>query len=239
MSKKVILGCVAAALAITIVAVAIVLGRLDRYVADEIEDYGSAETGTDVGVRGVDIAVTKGRGKIDRLTISNPKGFGTDYALRLDDVRLAVALSSVTSKVPVVTEAVVDGAHLNIEQRGEVTNLSAIQRHMNQAELPGTTPEEEGRITIDRFRLTNASVTLTSDLLDKPETIELKDIVVQGIGRNGGATYDEATEAVLNPILAAARSAARDRLREVATDSARKEVEKKASDKLKDLLDRD
>ena len=115
----------------------------------------------------------------------------------------------------------------------------AATRPSSPCSVATPTPEEEGRITIDRFRLTNASVTLTSDLLDKPETIELKDIVVQGIGRNGGATYDEATEAVLNPILAAARSAARDRLREVATDSARKELEKKASDKLKDLLDRD
>jgi hypothetical protein len=239
MSRKVMVGGVAVALVIAIVGVVLFLGRVDRYVAGEIEEYGGAATGTQVSVGGVDIAVTKGRGEIDRLTIANPQGFGTDYAVRLDNIRLAVALGSLTGKVPVVNEAVVDGAHFNIEQRGEATNLTTIQRNMKQTEPPATTrSEEEGRIRIDRFRLKNASVTLTSDLLDKPETFELKDIVVQDIGRDGGATYGEATEAVLTPILAAARSAAQDRLRQVATDSARQQVEKKARDKLKDLLDR-
>ena len=240
LSTKVIIGGVAAALVVAIVAVLLILGRLDRDVASAIEEYGSATTGTDVSVGGVDIAVTKGRGEIDRLTIGNPQGFSTDYAVRLNNVRLAVALSSLTSKVPIVSEAVVDGAQFNVEQRGDVTNLTSIKHHMTQAEEPATTtPEEEGRIAIDRFRLTNASVTLTSELLKRPETIELEDVVVQGIGRNGGATYGEATEAVLTPILAAARSAAHARLRQGATDAAREEVEKKASKKLKELLDRD
>ncbi len=239
MPRTIILGVVAGMLVVAIVAVTLMLGRVDRYVADAIEDYGSATTGTTVEVGDVDVAVTKGHGKIDRLTIGNPKGFDTDYALTLDDVRLAVALGSVTSKVPVVTEALVDGAHLNIEQHGESTNLSAIQRHMTRAEQAAPASEDERRIKIDRFRMTNASVTLTSELLDEPETLELKDIVVQGIGRDGGATYDEATEALLTPILAAARSAAQDRLRQVATDKARKELEKKAGKKLEELLERD
>lgn len=240
MSKKIILGGIGAVLVVAIGVAVLVVGRVDRYVAHKIKEYGSATTGTDVSVGGVDIAVTKGRGKIDRLTIANPQGFGTDYALMLNDVRLAVALSSLTSKVPVVSEAVVDGAHLNIEQHGQATNLSEIQNYMKRKEQPATTTSgEEGRITIERFRLTNASVTLTSELLKNPETLQLDDVVVQGIGRNGGATYTEATEAVLTPILAAGRAAAQARLRQVATDSARKEVEKKASEKLKDLLGHD
>jgi uncharacterized protein involved in outer membrane biogenesis len=194
-----------------------------------------------VSVGGVDIAVAKGSGKIERLTIANTLGFGTDHALMLADVRLAVALNSLTSKVPVVSEAVVDGAHLNIEQHGQATNLTAIQDYMKRKEQQPATKasEEEGRIMIERFRLTNATVTLTSELLNKPETIALDDVVVQGIGRNGGATYEAAPEAVLTPILAAARAAAQARLRQVAKDSARKEVEKKASEKLKDLLGHD
>ena len=240
MSKKVIVGAVGAALVVAIVVVVLVAGRVDRYVAQAIEGFGSATTGTDVNVGGVEIAVTKGRGEIERLTIGNPQDFATDYALQLNDVRLAIALTSLTSDVPVVSEAVVDGAHLNIEQRGEATNLSSIQRYMARKEEPAaTTPEDEGRITINRFRLTNATVTLTSELLERPETLELEDVVVQDIGRNGGATYSEAWEAVLTPILAVARSAAQDRLRRVATDAARKEVEKEAGEKLKELLDRD
>jgi uncharacterized protein involved in outer membrane biogenesis len=239
MGRKVILIGAAAVLVVAIVAVVQIAGRVDGYVARAIEDYGSAATGTNVNVGGVDIAVTQGRGNIGQLTVGNPQGFDTEYALKLDDVRLAVELSSLTGSVPVVSEAVVDGAHLNLEQRGDATNLTGIQQHMKQNEEPTeSTLGQEGRITIERFLLTNATVTLTSELLDAPETVELEDVVVQGIGRNGGATYDEATEALMTPILAAARSAAQDRVRKEATDAAREKVEEKAREKLEDLLDR-
>jgi uncharacterized protein involved in outer membrane biogenesis len=238
MGKVIVIG-VAAVVVAAVLAVVLVSGRVDGYVARAIEEYGSAATGTNVNVGGVDIAVAQGRGKIARLTVANPEGFDTDYAVRLEDVDLAVELGSLTGDVPVVKEAVVDGAHLNVEQRGDGTNVTAIQQYMKQNEEPAeSTTEEQGRITIERFRLTNASLTLTSELLNEPETIELEDVVVQGIGRNGGATYDEATEAIMTPILAAARSAAQDRLREEATDAAREKVKEKAREKLEGLLDR-
>jgi hypothetical protein len=245
MAKQIIFGVIGAAIVVAVIAVVVVVNRVDRYVADTVEDYGTATTGTGVSVGSVDIAVTEGRGALGRLTIDNPDGFETDYALRLDDIRLAVALSSIASNVPVVSDAVVDGAHLNVEQRGDATNLTEIQRHMTQTaeDTPQAEAEPEARIMIDRFRLTNASLTLTSDVLDQPETLELDDVVVEGIGRDrGGATYGEATEAVLTPILAAARTAAQDRLRDAAGDAVRdelrEEVEEEAGGRLRELLDR-
>jgi hypothetical protein len=137
---------------------------------------------------------------------------------------------------------VVDGAHLNAEQRGDATNVTQIQRYMTQPDTGATTaqPREQGRLIIDRFRLTNGRVTLTSDLLSKPEDLALDDVVVEGIGRSsGGATYSEATEAVLNPILRAARAALQNRLRDAAGDAARDEVKKKASERVQELLNRE
>ena len=64
--------------------------------------------------------------------------------------------------------------------------------------------------------------------------------VVDGIGRgSGGATYAQAAEAILGPILTAARSAPEERLRNAAADAAREAIEEEASEKLRDLLDRD
>jgi hypothetical protein len=213
--------------------------RLDGIVADAIERYGGAATGTEVDVGGVDIAVTEGRGELTRLTIGNPNGFETDYALRIDDIRLALDLGSLTGDVPVVSEVILDGAHVNAEQRGEATNLTDIQRY-----IEGTPSEsaggEQGRIIIDRFRLTNARVTITSELLEEPEELALRDVTVNGVGRtSGGATYGEAAEAVLTPIFAAARTAVQDRLRDEAADEAREEVEEEARERLEELLDRE
>lgn len=243
MSKKVILGAVGLVLVVAAVGVLVVVTQLDRMIGDAVESYGSATTGTDVSLGSVDIALSEGRGKLRGLTIANPDGFSTDYALRLEDIDLSLQLSSLTDDVPVITEALVDDAHLNVEQRGDASNVTAIQRHMSQSDaeqVPPAAGEEEGRIIIDRFRLTNARVTLTSELLSKPETIELDDVVVSGIGRqSGGATYGEATEAVLTPILAAARTAAQNRLRDAAVGAARDEVQDEVRDRLREALERD
>jgi hypothetical protein len=73
-----------------------------------------------------------------------------------------------------------------------------------------------------------------------PEELELDDVVVDGIGRSsGGATYTEATEAVLNPIVLAARAAVQNRLRDAAADAARDEVKEKVSERLEELLEKD
>jgi hypothetical protein len=249
MGKKVIFAATAVIVVAAAVAVTFFLNRLDGAVGDYIERYGRAATGTDVSVGGVDIALTAGTGTLSRLTIDNPDGFDTDYALRIDDSRLTLDLGSVASDVPIVTEVLLDGAHLNAEQRGDATNLTEIQRYMNgsSGEPPPDADTEEGRIIIDRFRLTNARVTLTSDYLGEPEELPLRDVVVDGIGRSaGGATYAEATEAILDPILAAARSAVQERLRNAAADAAREEIreeadeaKQEAGERLKELLERE
>lgn len=234
------------AIAVVVVIVAgigvFVVTQLDRRVAEAVETYGAAATGTSVDVGGVDVSLTEGSGRLRRLTIGNPEGFSSDYALRIEGIDLEVDLSSLAGEVPVIREIVVDDAHLNAEQRGRSTNLTDIQRYMSDSggAAEPAAGAEEGRIIIDRFRLTNARVTVASELSDDSEVLELDDVVVEDVGRAaGGATYSEATEAVLGPILAAARSAVEGRLRDAASDAAREEIEEETEERLRDLLDRD
>jgi uncharacterized protein involved in outer membrane biogenesis len=241
-ATKIAFGIVGVVLAVAVVAVVLVVTQVDRFVGNAVESYGRATTGTNVDVGGVDIALTQGRGELMGLTIGNPEGFTTDYALRLDRVQLALVLPSLSGDVLVIDEILVDAAHLNVEQHGDATNLTDIQRYMSrsaEAAPPAAEPDQEGRIIIDRFRLTNARVTLTSELLDEPETIVLDEVVVNGIGRDsGGATYTEATEAVLAPILAAGRGAAQERLRVAAAEAATEEVEEEVEEVEEDVRDR-
>jgi hypothetical protein len=86
---------------------------------------------------------------------------------------------------------------------------------------------------VERFRVRNARVLLTSEHLRTPEELPLRDIVVENIGSaTGGVPYSEAAEAMLLPILAAARSAAAERLRVAAvdavSDAAREELDEEA-----------
>jgi hypothetical protein len=248
-------GILIGALIVVAIATAIALRygaqRIDGVVADTVERYGRAVTGTDVDVDGVDVALSSGSAALAGLTIANPPGYETDYAVRIDRADVDLDVSSLAGDVPVVAELTLDGALINAEQRAAATNLTDIQHHATAAPAePAEAPSEEGRIVIDRFRLTNARVLVSSEYLAEPEELMLRDVVVNGIGSGTkGATYSEAAEAMLAPVLAAARDAARERLRTAAADaaasSARDKVQEEAdeareeiNERLDELLDR-
>jgi hypothetical protein len=231
-------------------------GRVDGVVASTVERYGSAVTGTDVNVDGVDLALTSGRAALTGVTVENPSGYETDYAVRVGTATVEVDVGSLASDVPVIKELVLDGALINAEQRDLASNLTDIQKHATSGS-GDESAGEPGRIVIERFRLRNARLLVTSDRLSAPEDLPLDDVVVGRIGSaTGGATYSEAAEAMLMPVLAAARTAATERLRVAAadavTEAARDELDDEAerlrretdearqdvSEKVEELLDR-
>jgi hypothetical protein len=225
--------------------------RLDGVVAEMVERYGRAVTGTDVDVRGVDLTLAAGRAELSNITIDNPDGYETDYAVHVDHANVALDVGSIADDVPVIEELTLDGALIHAEQREAATNLTDIQRHATAAPAqPSQSQGQPGRIVIERFKLTNARVQVTSEHLSKPEDLALRDVVVEGIGRgSGGATYAEAAEAMLSPVLTAAREAASERLRTAAADAAEAaareeareeadEVREEIKERLDELLDR-
>ena len=231
-------------LAVVAIGVALALrygaGRLDSAVVSTVERYGSAVTGTDVSVDGVDLALTVGRAHFTGLTIDNPKGYDTDYAVRIGTATVALDVGSLAGAVPVVKELELDGALINAEQRDAASNLTDIQKHATAAS-GDPSAAEPGRIIVEQFRVRNGRVLVTSEYLSKPEELPLGDVVVRNIGSaTGGATYSEAAEAMLMPVIAAARSAAAERLRgaagEALSEAARKELDEEAQ-KLRERAD--
>jgi hypothetical protein len=250
----VVLGAVAIA---TAVALRYGAGRLDSIVASTVERYGGEVTGTDVDVDGVELALTAGRAHFAGLTVDNPQGYKTDYAVRVGTATVALDIGSLAGDVPVVKDLTLDGALINAEQRDAAMNLTDIQKHAT-ADSGDASAGEPGRIVVERFRLRNGRVLVTSDRLSKPEELTLGDVVVENIGSaSGGATYSEAAEAMLMPVIAAARTAAVERLRTVAgeavSQAVREELDEespglrenadeereKLSEKVEGLLDRE
>jgi hypothetical protein len=192
-------------------------------------------TGTDVDVDGIDLTLTAGRAELAGLTVDNPRGYDTDYAVRIGSATVEIDVGSLAGDVPVIEELVLDGVLINAEQREAASNLTEIQRHATGS--PDEAPGNPGRIVVERFRVENARVLLTSEYLSEPEELALDDVVVNGIGGARGATYAEAAEAMLLPVLAAARSAAASRLRAVAADAAAEAAREELGDDADELRD--
>jgi hypothetical protein len=234
---------VAAVLAVAAIAVAAALHygvrRLDGVVAATVERYGSAVTGTDVDVAGVDLALADGRADLAGITIANPKGYETDYAVRIGHASVALDVGSLAGDVPVIDELTLGGALINAEQREAAINLADIQRHATEGSGDSPPSATPGRIVVKRFRLRDARVLLTSEYLAEPEELPLADIAVDDIGASsGGATYSQAAEAMLAPVLAAARTAAGERLKAVAAGAASDAVREELDDEAGELRER-
>jgi hypothetical protein len=231
-------------------------GRLDAVVASTVERYGGELTGTEVDVDGVELALAAGRASFAGLTVGNPRGYETDYAVRIGSATVELDVGSLAGDVPVIEELVLDGALINAEQRAAASNLTDIQKHATASSGEPAAGEPK-RIVVERFRVRDARVLVSSEYLDAPEELPLRDIVVDGIGtQTGGVTYSEAAEAMLMPVLTAARSAATERLRGAAadavSDAAREELEdesrrlqeetdearREVSEKVEELLER-
>ncbi len=221
--------------------------RVGPAVAAAIEAYGTNATGTKVRVGNVAVSLRQSRATVSGLVVGNPSGYTAPYALRIDETAVDLDVPSLARQAIELRDVTLQGATLNVEQRDASTNLTAILDRLEHGGAPagaaGASPSggeqtgEAQKLIIDRFELTGGRITLSSSLLDGPQTIELPQVVVKDVGRaEGGLTFDAAAAALLRPILVAARDAVRDRLGKAAGESAKKKLEGAARQGLEQLL---
>jgi hypothetical protein len=206
---------VMAAVAIVILIVAFaayyVLGNLDRLVEAAVEKVGTQVTGTAVTVDGVSIALREGRGEITGLTIGNPDGFESDYALRIGLIALDIDTASITSDPVRISQITVSDTDLVAELGPGGMNLKRLMDHLDSGESAGESGSASSAgpgLVIERFDFTGARITLDTPLQDYEAPVA--DVRLTGIGEKaGGATAAEAAQQILKPVIAAAVEAAR------------------------------
>jgi len=234
-SGKVIGGLVLALVLVVGVAVYWVVNNLDSIVAHAIREAGSQAAGVPVDVSGVSISLRDGSGEIRGLTIGNPPGFDSDYALKLNTVRIAIDTGSIGSDPIRIRQIAVDGADLIAEiNAGAGINLSKISDNLaSGGSGKGQTEGGDGpRLVIEQFDFTNPGMTLKTQV-SEDKSLKLGDVHVSNIGTgSGGATATQAASQLLAPVLREAVKAARSS----AGDMGIEGVKEGAMDKLKDKL---
>ena len=226
---KLAFGAIALVVAAIAIAIFWTLSNLDNIVKSAIERVGPDVTGTPVRLAAVHISLQDGTGEITGLTIGNPDGFDSDYALRFGKVYLSLDKASLKTDVIRINAMGVEDTSIIAEVKaGSGINLQKIMDNMNSDD-----PKEQGsdtgdvgtRLIIDRFDLTQSEVSLVTGVKNYQAT--MGDVHVTGIGQEtNGASAREVALQLLRPIIREAIKTAKkegskhgvDELRESVTD---------------------
>ncbi len=244
---KIILSVLVALIVVVAIVVFIGLKNLNSLVEMAIESVGPQVTKTDVQVDRVNIELTEGRGSIYGLTIANPEGFSGDHLFVMDQVSLQIQPSSLTDKVVVIREILVDGARLNGEHQGVAQiNLREMLDNIKSGEPEppkDTTASPDVRFMVEKLSVTGATINLSSPEFGEQQ-LTMKDIHLSDLGdREQGLTPAELAQAILTPILEQARARVEQEVKDRAGDELKQKLQDELSegdqqkvDKLKSLL---
>jgi uncharacterized protein involved in outer membrane biogenesis len=169
---------------------------LDSIIKKGIETVGSQATGATVKVRDVNISLLSGKGKIRGIFIGNPKGFKTESAFTLNEVRVALDVKSAFSDRIIVNEIFIDTPDITYEKGGRGDNIKTILNNIKSFQ-GGTksTPvkkqekssEGETKIQIDKFDVINGNINMSLTALQGEKlALAMPDIHMKDIGKKGG-----------------------------------------------------
>lgn len=211
-------GGVLAVLAVVAIAgTALLVSNLDGLVKTAIEKVGTEVAGSKVSVGEVKITLGEGIATISNLSVANPAGFKEPTAFSLGQVSVTLDAGTVTGNPVVIkTISVVEPA-ITYEMGDKGSNIDALQRHVQSKTGGGKSGpakaqpagDDEKKLVIDRLTVTNGTVTLASPLPGVKGSAKLGDIVMTGIGRDGGgASAAEVAGRFLNALTGSALKAA-------------------------------
>ncbi len=90
------------------------LSSLDQIIVSAVNKYGPAITQTDVHLDEVTLNMTEGEASPQGLFIGNPEGFNTDFAMKLDEVKVIMDLDSIMQETIIIKDNFSPGADCNI-----------------------------------------------------------------------------------------------------------------------------
>lgn len=240
---KMLIGVIVGILIVIGIVFWLVWANRNPIVASAIENYGSQATGTSVTVGSVDLSLRDGTAELHGLTIGNPQGYDSPYALKLKTIRIGLDISSVTSNVIVMNEALIDGMSVYAEIHGRQSNLSQILDNLQQfmgPSQPSQQPAGNKKFILKSARFTNGEATVILDAANARRQIDIPDISVHDIGvKSGGVDAAELAKQLLRPVIERILDEARSAARQKAEDVLQKkgdELKQKARDKLQDKL---
>ncbi len=229
-------GLAAVVVIVGIIAGYLLVSNLDGIIKGVIEDVGTELTQTRVSLDGVKLDLSTGKGQINGLTIANPGGFSSDYAFRLEKVKVGLNLKSLTGPVIVISEVSIDGAKLIAEQKGATTNLSELLKNVEESSsktdpTPGQPQDSSDptdiRLMMEKFAFINTKGTIITEKSGE-KSLKLPDVRRQNIGsKSAGLTPEQLANELLQAVIRSVEKAVGNYLAELAKEAATEKLKEK------------
>ncbi len=169
--------------------VVFVFSSLDSIVKAAVEKFGSEATGAKVTLNTVKISPTDGKGMIAGLTLGNPAGFKTGYAVKVGKADIIIDMATLTKSTVVIKEIRINSPDVIFEQGSNGSNFDAIRKNVEKY-IGGTGGGESGeksggkKLIIENFIITNGTVNVSAAILGgRKVTASLPDIHLRNIGK--------------------------------------------------------
>ena len=192
MKRKLLItaGVIAAAL---ILAVALVVTRLDSIMTKAINTYGPGMTGTEVRIDDVRVSFLSGEATVTNFQLGNPKGYRSAHAAKAASISVDLEIGSLLQDTIVVKRIEVVQPDIIYEKRGGTDNFKTISRNAERkAKETGLAGGRSGRekpgkkLLIREFILKGGRVTLhTPDLPSGTANAAIPDMHLRNVGGDG------------------------------------------------------
>jgi len=212
-----------------------------------VETFGPKLTRTEVRLESSNISLFSGKGSLKGLFIGNPKGFKTESAFKVKEIKVAMDVSSILSDRLIIEEIVVNAPEINYERGikssniktifGNVRDLSGKSKGKGTTAGKGESKESkrkgEKKVQINNFIVKNGKVNMSATLLSGNNVIvSLGEIHLKNIGAGrDGKTASEVFEEIFGVMNTAVTGSVAGVERPYGTGA--KKAFEKAKDKLK------
>ena len=161
----------------------------------------------------MDLSIFNGRGSIRGLVIGNPRGFKTNYAFKLDQIRVQLVVRSLFGDEIVIREIYVDAPDVNYEKKRDTSNLERLVKNIEAnvgggsgggTDLGDLAERLTGsrKVQVDHFVLKEARVHVQDEeLKGQPLEVPPLSLELRHLGaRSGGATASELSATVMKKV---------------------------------------
>lgn len=245
---KILVGLLLVLVLVAAIAVFWLANNLGAIVKTVMEDEGSKALGTELRVDHVAISLLGGSATIQGLTIANPSGFSESQLFVLNDISVALDVASLLEQRVDVTQVLIDGGKVVVEQKGPTTNVQQVMKQLQakqpKASKPAATAEQSTAgageapqvlIRVHDFEFANNSMLFATEAYGKHE-LSAPAIKLSNIGGEAGVPPEQLAAAFMQPLLKQINQAAKQSLEQLAREKAKQKLLEK-EDELKAKAD--